>query len=196
MMITGSRAKIEGMAGVSSSTRRGRICSYMHAHAACTAVLWSTLCRSRHRMSHVQTQDVSHTDKGCVTYRQRVSQVQTHLTKVKAAHRRPDGHLSRYLTCSSDVSCYTMTAHLRCNIQGSAKFVKEALPIWAEVAGAKVNDLNDGVAFTAGEEDILRFEVSVGEALAVHEGQELHQATHQLCCFLFAVVLLCSTQNK
>jgi len=83
------------------------------------------------------------------------------LTKVKAAHKRPDGHLSRYLTCSSDVSCYTMTAHLRCNIQGSAKLVKKALSIWAEVAGAKVNDLHDGIAFTAGEEDVLRFEVPV-----------------------------------
>ncbi len=54
-----------------------------------------------------------------------------------------------------------MAAHLRCNIQRSAKFVEEVLSIWAEVAGAKVNDLHDGIAFTAGEEDVLRFEVPV-----------------------------------
>ncbi len=125
-------------------------------------------------MSHVQTQGVSGTDTGCVTYRQRVSQVQAHLKQVKAAHRRTNGHLSRYITCGSDPSCYTMAAHLRCNIQGSAKLVKKALSIWAEVAGAKVNDLHDGIAFMAGEEDVLRFEVSVGEAFAMHEGQELH----------------------
>ena len=89
-----------------------------------------------------------------------------------------------------------MAAHLRCNIQRSAKFVEEVLSIWAEVAGAKVNDLHDGIAFTAGEEDVLRFEVSVDEAFAMHEGKELHQAAHQLCCFLLTVVLLCSTQNK
>jgi len=39
--------------------------------------------------------------------------------------------------------------------------VEEVLSIWAEVAGAKVNDLHDGIAFTAGEEDVLRFEVPV-----------------------------------
>ncbi len=89
-----------------------------------------------------------------------------------------------------------MVAHLRCDVQRSAKLVEEALSIWAEVASAKVNDLHDGIAFMAGEEDVLRFEVSVGEAFAMHEGQELHQAAHQLCCFLLTVVLLCSTQNK
>lgn len=102
------------------------------------------------------------------------SNVQTHLNKLKAAHRRTDKHLSRYLTCGSDPSCYAMAAHLRCDVQRSAKLVKEALSIWAEVTGAKVNDLHDGIAFMAGEEDVLRFQVSVGEAFAVHEGQELH----------------------
>ena len=150
----------------------------------------------RHMMSHIQTQGVSRTDTGCLTYRQRVSQVQTYMKKVRAAHRRTNGRLSRHITCSSDPSCYAMAAHLRCNIQGSAKLVKEALSIWAEVTGAEVNDLHDGVAFMAGEEDVLRFEVSVGEAFAMHEGQELHQAAHQLCCFLLTVVLLCSTKNK
>lgn len=146
IMTTDSSAKIEGMAGVSPSTRRGRLDTYMHAHAACTAMLWCNLCSSRHKVSQVQTH-----------LKQNVC-----VLKTVKANRCTSGHLSNYSTCGSDPSCCATAAHLRCNIQRSANLVKEALSICAEVAGAKVDDLHDGVVFTTGEEDVLRFQVPVG----------------------------------
>ncbi len=70
MMITGSSAKIEGMAGVSPSTRRGRVCAYMHARARMHS-------RALVNLMQVQTQDVSRTDTGCLRYRHRMCHIQT-----------------------------------------------------------------------------------------------------------------------
>lgn len=60
----------------------------------------------------------------------------------------------------------------------------------AEVSSAKVNDLDGGVMLPAGQHDVLRFQVSVHEALAVHEGKELDEAAHELSRLLLTVVLL------
>ena len=64
----------------------------------------------------------------------------------------------------------------------------------AEVSSAKVDDLHGGVMLAAGQHDVLRFQVSVHEALAVHEGKELDEAAHQLSSLLLAVVLLWTQQ--
>lgn len=91
---------------------------------------------------------------------------------------------------------FIVIAYLRCNIQGSTKFVEKALSFRAEVTSSKVNDLDDGICVSAGQHDVLRFEVSVGEAFAVHKGQKLHQAAHQLGCFLFTVMFLWGRQDR
>ena len=66
---------------------------------------------------------------------------------------------------------FIVIAYLRCNIQGSAKFVEKALSIRAEITGSKVDDLDNGICVSAGQHDILRLEVSVSEAFAMHKGQ-------------------------
>ena len=63
-----------------------------------------------------------------------------------------------------------------------------------EISSAKVDDLYGGVMLAAGQHDILRFQVSVHEAPAVHEGKELDEAAHQLGSLLLAVVLLWTQQ--
>ena len=81
-------------------------------------------------------------------------------------------------------------ADLGGNIQWGPKLVEQALVRRAEISSAKVDDLYGGALSRAGEQDVLRFQVSVHKALAVHEGKELDQAAHQLGRFLLAVVLL------
>ncbi len=67
IMTTGSRAKIEGMAGVSPLTRRGRLGTYMHAHACMHS-------RALVQLVLVQRQDVSRT----YTLEQTQSCIKTH----------------------------------------------------------------------------------------------------------------------
>ncbi|KAA6425298.1 MAG: hypothetical protein FRX49_04792 [Trebouxia sp. A1-2] len=70
---------------------------------------------------------------------------------------------------------FIMTTDSSAKIEGmagrSANLVKEALSICAEVAGAKVDDLHDGVVFTTGEEDVLRFQVPHTEQVIDGDGQ-------------------------
>ena len=81
-------------------------------------------------------------------------------------------------------------ADLRSNIKWGPKLVVQAQVSGAEVSSAKVDDLHGGIMLAAGQHDVLRFQVSVHEALAVHEGKELDEATHQLSSLLLTVVLL------
>ena len=85
-------------------------------------------------------------------------------------------------------------ADLRSNIEWGPKLVVQVQVSGAEVSSAKVNNLYGGVMLTAGKHDILRFQVSVREALAVHEGKELDQAAHQLSSLLLVVLLLWTQQ--
>lgn len=73
--------------------------------------------------------------------------------------------------------------------------MKEALASRAEVSSAKVDDLDGGIIVTARQHDVFRFQVSMRQALAVQEGQELNEAAHQLGSLLLAVVLLCNTKK-
>lgn len=83
-----------------------------------------------------------------------------------------------------------MQADLRGNIQRGPKLVVQPPVSRAEVRSAKVDDFDGGVMLPAGQHDVLRFQVSVREALAVHEGKELDEAAHQLSSLLLTVVLL------
>lgn len=84
-------------------------------------------------------------------------------------------------------------ADLGSDIQWGSKLVEQAQVSRAEVSSAKVDDLYGGAVCRARQHDVLRFQVSVHEALAVHEGKELNQAAHQLSGLLLAVVLLWDT---
>ena len=87
-----------------------------------------------------------------------------------------------------------MQADLRGNIERGAKLLVQAPVSRAEVSSAKVDDLDGGVMLSAGQHDVFRFQVSVNEALAVHEGKKLDEAAHQLSSLLLAVVFLWTKQ--
>ena len=72
----------------------------------------------------------------------------------------------------------SIQADLRGNIKRGPKLVVQAPVSGADVSSAKVNDLDGGVMLPAGQHDVLRFQVSMREALAVHEGKELDEAAH------------------
>lgn len=85
-------------------------------------------------------------------------------------------------------------ADLRGNIKGGPKLVVQAPVSGAEVSSAKVDDLDGGVTLPTGQHDVLGFQVSVHEALAVHDGKELDEAAHQFSSLLLTVVLLWAQQ--
>lgn len=87
-----------------------------------------------------------------------------------------------------------MQADLRGDVERGPKLVVQAHVSGAEVSSPKVNDLDGGVMLAAGQHDVFRFQVSVHEALAVHEGKELNEAAHQLSSLLLTVLLLWTKQ--
>ena len=87
-------------------------------------------------------------------------------------------------------------AYLRGNIHWGAKLMEESASFRAEVTGAKVNDFHDGVFIGARQHDVLRFQVAMGQAFAVHEGDELHQAVHELSCLMFCVAPLQAVERR
>lgn len=90
----------------------------------------------------------------------------------------------------------TTAADLGSNIEWGPKLVKQALVGRTEISGAKVDDLDGCAMSRIGQQDVFRFQVSVHQALAVHEGKELDQAAHQLSSLLLAVVLLWTQHKK
>lgn len=105
-------------------------------------------------------------------------------------------HTLQYTKSSRVSNTGTGVADLRSNIQRGPKLVEQALVSRTEISCAKVDDLYGCAMSRAGQQDVLRFQVSVQQALAVHEGKELDQAAHQLSSLLLAVVLLWTQQEK
>ena len=81
------------------------------------------------------------------------------------------------------------TPYLWGDIQDCAKLLEEALGGGTEVSCAKVNHPDAGCLVTAGHQDVFRLEVPVGDALAVHERKEVHEAPHDLGNLLFSQLL-------